>query len=134
MKNVAMLVVLGVIGCLGIGRVQAADPEYEWREALRTVVTTQGLDTAKVTNALAGATMPVCNGANVTNVTAVAMSAAGLVAGSSATAINGAAITNLTAANIVPAGTTRTLTNMVWDAGATTGTITIVNGRVTSIQ
>ena len=134
MKINGIMVVLTVLGCLIAGKAQAYDPEYEWREALRLVITTNGLDAAKVTNALAGATLPACAGSAVTGVTAMTMSAANLVAGSAASAINGAAITNLTAANIAPAGTTRTLTNMVWDAGATTGTIAIVNGRITSIQ
>lgn len=52
MKRVVMMLMAGVLlgGVLALQKAQADDPEYLWREALRTVVTTNGLAVQSDTN------------------------------------------------------------------------------------
>jgi hypothetical protein len=56
--------------------------------------------------------------------------AASLKAGTVLPAVNGAAVTNIQASSIYPAGVTKSYTNVVWNDGATTGTLVFVNGRL----
>lgn len=52
MRKVLVGLVAGVVLVAGAVGVRAADPDYTWREAVRTVVTTNGLAVQSDTNAV----------------------------------------------------------------------------------
>ena len=54
MKKLVLCAVALAVGA-GVCSVNAADPDYVWREALRSVVTTNGLAVAVSTNAVTAA-------------------------------------------------------------------------------
>ncbi len=56
LKAVAACAVMGLCAVLTVRQVWAADPDTTWREALRTVVTTNGLAVLTDTNAVTVAT------------------------------------------------------------------------------
>jgi hypothetical protein len=53
-----------------VSSVRAADPDADFREAVRAYMNSNGVFTAGVTNVLKGAVLPACNGGSVTNLTA----------------------------------------------------------------
>ncbi|MEI7901861.1 MAG: hypothetical protein WCK89_16525 [bacterium] len=113
---------LTLFACLAVGAAglaaSAADPETAWRETVRAYMASNGVNRAGVTNVLAGAVLPGCSGANVTN-----LSGANLASGN----IPLARLTNA----LAPVLVTGTVTGVVSQGGASTSNWVFVNGVLT---
>ena len=94
------------------GIASATDYQYVWQEFMRTHLPTNGI--------VAGAALPAVNLINATN-----LNAASIKAGTVMSVVDGSAITNLTTVGL-------TRTTLVSDISAST--ITIVGGRIISIN